>query len=543
MAPVSPAQQVHYQNQPIPQQSYVPHQQQQAQIEHQSTSPPLPVQYQGIMRQEDLPMSPPHQQRTQGLLPPAASNVAVQPQEHSSQAILPVVSRPSDHRIVDLENQRKVDVENTNRAGARINKRLRDLEQSKVQAQQDHDAKDREVRRLQEQLVSVERQRRQDAERNNKQLADLVRSQAASPAASSAGAFDMSALQKVIRETQAHQLTAQDVERVIEEQVSKRLIGMATKQDIQNAGAQMQGALSKVPAGLLQQEVQQAVNRELNNVMQDVASRVNQQRRVAGHGQTDSQSAQDRVQTEFVIEELPDDAVATRSHRARHQSSKTQKQLPPAETSGHTAAASPSATARRILSSAPTQKVLESNRLLATSQVPAVSQRSPEVPVPVQAVITAPSAASGIVAQANAADNALASSRRPNPVVNVEPQGSRLRALKASPAAPGVSENSLASVERSAPRATLSSTNLSPPQNLQRIDTPTSQRQLRAPPAPTRQESLQQPSRSLQQIKPQARQQRQLGAPSTQSEASSGTGQELALQGREVARKPAPSKR
>ena len=107
----------------------------------------------------------------------------------------------------------------------------------------------------------------------------------------------MSALQKVVRETQAHQLTAQDIERVIEEQFSKRLAGMATKQDIQNAGAQMQGALSRVPAGLSQQEVQQAVNRELNNVMQDVANRVNQQRRVARQGQPNprhSQAPQDR---------------------------------------------------------------------------------------------------------------------------------------------------------------------------------------------------------------------------------------------------------
>jgi hypothetical protein len=79
---------------------------------------------------------------------------------------------------------------------------------------------------------AVERQRRQNAERNSQQLADQVRSQATPPAAPSVGAFDMSALQEVVRDTQAHQLTAKDIERVIEEQVSKRLVGMATKQDI-----------------------------------------------------------------------------------------------------------------------------------------------------------------------------------------------------------------------------------------------------------------------------------------------------------------------
>jgi hypothetical protein len=548
MSSVSPVQQVQYQNQPMPQGSHFP--QEQAQITYPSMSPPAPVQrvqyHQEGVRHEGLQQlpPPPQQHRVQELLPPATSTTTAQPQGHSSQTTLPVASGPSDHRVVNLEKRRKVDVENSNRAGARINKRLRDLEQSNVQAQQDHDAKDREVRRLQEQLVSVERQRRQDAERNSKQLADLVRSQAASPAASSAGAFDVSALQTVIRETQAHQLTAQDIERVIEEQVSKRLIGMATKQDIQNAGAQMQGALSKVPAGLSQQEVQQAVNRELNNVMQDVASRVNQQRRVTRHGQPDPQSwqaSQDRVQTDFVVEELPDDAVATRSRRAKHQSIRTQKQLPPAATSGHTAAAIPSTTAQRTL--APTQRALESNQSPARSHIPATSQRPPTVSAPVQAQITAPSADSGLVAQANAADNSLVPSGKSNPVVNTTTQGSRIRALKASPAAPDVSENSLAKVKRSVPRATLPSSDVAPPQNPQRIVGPVAQKQLPAPPAATRQESPQQPNRSLQQIEPQARQQGQLEAPSTQSEASSGVGQKLVLQGREVARKPPPSKR
>jgi hypothetical protein len=214
-----------------------------------------------------------------------------------------------DRRYSELERQRNQDIENMNCAGADINKRLRELEQSGARVKSEHEAKDREVRRLQEQLAAVERQRRQDAERNSQQLAELVRSQAASPSAQ-APAFDMSALQRVIRETQTQQLSAQDIKRVIEEQVSKRLAGMATKADIQNAGAQMQTALSQVPAGLNEEQVQQAVNRELNSVMQDVASRVNQQGRISGQMQQSPQpweTPQGRVQTEFVIEEIPDE--------------------------------------------------------------------------------------------------------------------------------------------------------------------------------------------------------------------------------------------
>ena len=526
-----------------------------------------------------------------------------QPDECPPQAARPISSRPNDHRIMNLERQRRTDVEDTNRAGAEIHKRLQDLERSKTQAQQDHDGKDREVRRLQEQLASVEGQRRQDAERNSQQLADLVRSQATSSAASSAGNFDMSALQRVVRETQAHQLTAQDIERVIEEQVSKRLAGMATKQDIHDAGAQMQSALSRVPAGLSQQEIQQAVNRELNTVMQDVANRVNQQRRVGEQGRPDPrtrQASQERVQTEFVVEELPDDAVATRSHRAKHHGVRPQKQLSPAGMSVHAIAAG-SSSKTQLSSSAPMVGARGSNRPLVTSQVPAIeqiqaiSQRS-TVPAHVRAQITAPYAAPGPVTPAVVADNSLVTSRRPNPSVNVAPrgprlralepspaaidvsessltrterpiptttssqistprntqrieepatqaqlnpvasvapQGPRLRALEASPAASDVSEQCLARMDRSLPRATLASNNISPLQNRQRIE-------VLAPhvatPAATNQQILQQPIRHLRQIGPASMQQRQL-EPSTQSEASSGTGQELVLQGREVARK------
>jgi hypothetical protein len=649
MSPVAPVQQVQHQNQPMPQGNYFP--QQQAQITYQPMSP-LPqvqqTQYQDAVSQKGLPKSQSEQQRIEELLPPAIFTTAVQPQEsdqrhiyqhhpatqgyavpqlpHTQRAPPQVLqtppeaptqrvlryqpheepsqtarqsSRPNDHRIMNLERQRRTDVEDTNRAGAEIHKRLRDLEQSRVQAQQDHDAKDREVRRLQEQLTSVERQRRQDSERNSQQMADLVRSQVAT-LAPSAAPLDMSALQKVVRETQAHQLTAQDIERVIEEQVSKRLAGMATKQDIQNAGAQMQGALSKVPAGLSQREVQQAVNQELNNVMQDVANRVNQQRRVGGQGQPDprlQQAAQDRVQTEFVVKELPDDAVATRSYRPRQHGGRTHRQLSPAEMSGQAAADGPSKTTQRALSSVPELGAIGSNQWSATNQVPAVPRRY-AAPTPDRAQITAPYATTASVPSVTIADNALVTSRRPNPVLasqlralevspaalggpetslarterpvpmanmtmsqistprdtqrievpttqaqlnhvaSVAPQGPRLRALEASPAAPGVSEHSLARMERSLPRASLASTNVSSPQTRQRMEVPAPQRQLVAPPAVTRQQISQQPSHRLQQSEAPLTQQRQLEAPATRSDAFSGTGQELVLQGREIARKP-----
>jgi hypothetical protein len=339
----------------------------------------------------------------------------------------------------------------------------------------------------------------------------------------------------------------------------------------------MQGALSQVPAGLSQQEVQQAVNRELNNDMQDVANRVNQQRHVGRQGHPDSLSwqasqdrvSQDRVQTDFVVEELPDDAVATRSPRARQQGSGLQKQLPPAEMSGHAAAAGPLTTTQRTLSSAPTAGAPESNQSSTTTHVPSISQR-PTAPARVHTQITAPcarpgpippniavdhafvtsrnqnsavdvasqrprlraleaspagvsedslarversvsSAASHVTApyatqgsvRLAAVDNALVTSRTPNPVMNVIPQGSRFRALEASPASPSIPENALVRVERSVPRPTLPSSDVSP-QALRRTEAPAAQRQILDPLTAGRPEILQQPSRRFQQIEPPA---------------------------------------
>ena len=584
MLPVPSVQQVQYQNQPGPQGECFPRQQ--AQIAYSPMTPPAPVhqaQYQGVARQEDLPQLPPQRQQ-QRLLPPDVAvqrpqyqqrlyqqqqttqhdavsrspraqtasprvlqsppeaptqrKLQSQPSEQPLQTALSISSRPNDHRLMNLERQRKADVESTNRAGAEIHRRLQDLEQSRTRAQQDNDAKDREVRRVQDQLNTVERQRCQDAERNSQQLADLVRSQATTPA-STTGSFDMSALEKVVRETQAYQLTAHDIERVIEEQVGKRLAGMATKQDLQNAGAQMQGALSKLPAGLSQQEVQQAVSRELNNVMQDVADRVHQQRRDGGQGQLGSQSVQNRVQTELVVEELPDDAVATRSGRAR-QHGGTQRQLLPAEMGGRPAVATSSTITQLVVPPAPKIGAPGSNQPPTTSHVPPVLQSST---APVQAQIAAPCAGPRPINPNVVTNNALVTSKRPIAAINIAPQDSRLRALESSPAAPSLPENVLAREERSVSGTNIPFGEESPPRNLQRVEAPAAQRQIVAPPAATRQQILQQPTRRvLQQIKPAPEEQRQLGAPPTQSEESLGIGQELVLQGREVARKT-PGKR
>jgi hypothetical protein len=441
---------------------------QQGQIQQQGLHNPLPIspmaaqpqlQYtQNIYQQTQSQQSPSSQAPTvQNPYPQALQQQPLAQQrpqityiEQPSQSQQSVQQRPQQpdqgDRFQDLEKQRKKDLENMNRAGSEINKRLQELEQSKTRAQTDQQAKDHEVRKLKEQLASVERQRRQDAERNSKQLADLVRSQATSPPAQTP-AFDMGDLQKVIQGMQSQQLSGQDIERVIGEQVNKRLSGMATKADIQNAGAQMQNALNQVPAGLNEAQVQQAVNREFNNVIQDVANRVNQQRRIAGPGNRAPQSGQipqDRVQTEFVIEELPDEGSATQPPNPGYNSS-AQRALPSAGHNNTGSAIAPRAVAQTS-SSMPLQRPAASMQPSGRSQYPAIEGNSLQAPQRAESGRTQPLA---IGATPTVSASTATVQGRPNSHTQAASRGPQLAVLGAPPVAPTVPGNALALADRS----------------------------------------------------------------------------------------------
>lgn len=424
-----------------------------------------------------------------------------------------------------------------NRAGAEINKRLRDLEKNSTSVQSSHEAKDQEVRRLQEQLAAVERQRRQDAERNSQQLAELVRSQATSPSAQ-APAFDMSALERVIRETQTQQLSAQDIERVIEEQVSKRLAGMATKADIQNAGAQMQNALSQVPAGLNEEQVQQAVNRELNSVMQDVANRVNQQRRLAGQMQQDPQpwqTPQRHVQTEFVIEELPDEVTVIQSHGAAAEA-KPQRTLSPAGDQGVGSTFTPGAT--QYGNAYPTSAY---NEVQSTSQGALVAGQ--------------PSGGSQYAAiEAGQPHAYIGASQHAHTPVSSITDSYRHAAIETTPMAPNVPGNALAPSNMFVPTATSPSNALVPAASSTQYDLAQVHPQYAAAqPAPTHEWGVH-PSSPIGAARPQGQleaapaqmqqmqqisgfaPQKQLEAPPSSSVEYPTTGQELVYQSRDLER-------
>lgn len=544
--------------------------QQQNQLTYEATSPApqAPTQFwDNVSLQQQQPSLPPPPPPVQSGPPPMSPPPQTQPPSQPSrlQIELPSSSQNApnyDNRFEKLERQRKQDIQSMNREGAEMNKRLanlehsrrhdkesleardreirqlreqtasnqqqqlqhrendrriRELEHSKSSTQKAGEAKDQEIRRLNEQIASLYRSKHQDSERHSQQVADLARRQVATPAPSQS-AFDMSALQKVIRETQVQQLPSQDIERVIEEQVSKRLTGMATKADIQNAGLQMQNALSSVPKGLSEAQVQQAVNRELNNVMQDVTRRAQekqqQQRRIEGQMQNNAQpprNSSNQVRTDFRIEELPDRPGSERKQRA----------IGPAPAPGSKPVVQPPPTKQKALPAAPPPE----------TSMPSRSNGKPH-----RAALEAPPPPN--------APNAPMRSQRPAIPSNPAPNRGQHAAIEVAPAGTDVPSNASARVERPTPKAAAPQARMDRNALVQAGSRPQMQ--------PNSCSQVRPQSTVVQRAQPQvsanprpcmSRQipasapQRQLEAPPPGSQTNFGNGMELVRQGQDVARK------
>lgn len=403
--------------------------------------------------------------------------------------------------------------------------RWRDLERSRVSAQKESEVKDREIRALTEQVAAIERLRQQDAARNSQQMAEIVRSQATTPAV----AFDMSALQNVIEETKAQQLSSRDIERVIEDQVTKRLAGMATKADIQDAGLKMQTALSAVPQGLSEVQVQNAVRRELNNVMEDVARRVRHQRGVENQRQR-QQVSQGRVQTEFVVEELPEDPMGPSTSGSSCREREQRKNAAGAASRGTSDAAS-----RRTMSALPD---------IPTS--PGVSPARPKQPIVTGTHKFSPDAyqlvaLEGLSKCSNEPAGQISRLETMQPVID-HPSSALVRQLSQGNVQPHVIPRDQDHCIRLQSAQTQHHSNMQAGLQSLRIGPPSAQRQLEAPPLPshdqgsiTQQVSLPvQPAlRQIQTAVPQG----QIEASRSAAQDHVGSGPELVRQGFDVARK------
>lgn len=178
---------------------------------------------------------------------------------------------------------------------------------------------DAELRSLREQNAKMASQRLADAERHSQQLAAALAKQASSshntlsaPPPAPQPAFDVSAMQKVIKETQAQQLSKADVEAVVRDSFAS-LGHLATKQDIEAAGGRLQGVLEGMPRGASEGSVSRAVDDGLQRAIEGRAERlqgalVAQQEARMLEGRRDQampwQQDSGRIGTDFVIEEI-----------------------------------------------------------------------------------------------------------------------------------------------------------------------------------------------------------------------------------------------
>lgn len=146
----------------------------------------------------------------------------------------------------------------------------------------------------------------------------VLQSQVSTPQPASP-AIDMGALQKIISEGGAEQISKADIKQLIDDAVSKQLSGVARSSDLELAASRMERNLHKV-AGASNAQVAQQVQRELTSAISQVERHMDtrQQRIAASQHQhkASPQSNWSQVQTHFTIEELPNDDEQKRTPTA-----------------------------------------------------------------------------------------------------------------------------------------------------------------------------------------------------------------------------------
>nr|OQO21708.1 hypothetical protein B0A51_12862 [Rachicladosporium sp. CCFEE 5018] len=271
---------------------------------HSSSTSLAPVQQQ-ITYHSSSHSSPPVQQQPAQIH--YTQNVFHQapPQSQPQQLQVSSQNRIAGHneRFQVIKETRDNDMSDINEQGAAMKTAIRELEQQvkhlASQKRQD-DSSQRQIRDLQDQIAAAARQQLEDARRHYAEMEELRRSKKLAPQQQAPG-LDMDALRKVILETQAKQTSAADVQRAVEEAVARRLVGVARREDLEAASSSMQKALSKVPQGASEEQVQNAFGRELNKIVERVERH---QRREIEAASPPQQQPWSRPQPEFTVEEI-----------------------------------------------------------------------------------------------------------------------------------------------------------------------------------------------------------------------------------------------
>ncbi|TKA62851.1 hypothetical protein B0A55_11667 [Friedmanniomyces simplex] len=220
----------------------------------------------------------------------------------------------------------------------------KDLEVAKLQSKlnAEREKKDRELATVQSRLeaerekkeielatmqsrLDAERLEKLDQERKYSQQLAAFADKAATPQPTPM--IDLSPLQTVLAELSAQRLQKSDIATLVEDTMVRQLRGVARAEDLASSTSKVQKALNKLPASATAADVQKAVERGIDDVMQKASGSQGRRQQAAIEAKPsyqpnpwDQQASQSRVTTEYTVEEIPDDqpfASASRAPKSR----------------------------------------------------------------------------------------------------------------------------------------------------------------------------------------------------------------------------------
>jgi hypothetical protein len=161
----------------------------------------------------------------------------------------------------------------------KVDSRLQRLEESHAKNREQHEAKDRELaaarareQQLQEQLLKAEQS-------HNRAMVEMAAAQAAATQPTTP-ALDMAALRKVIDEVQKDKISKDDIKQLVGDAVQAQLAGVAKSSDIDSAASRMEKGLNKLLASAPIDQIQGAVQRELEKAIRKVSKKMPMQQQM-----------------------------------------------------------------------------------------------------------------------------------------------------------------------------------------------------------------------------------------------------------------------
>ncbi|KAK3679821.1 hypothetical protein LTR78_000197 [Recurvomyces mirabilis] len=146
-------------------------------------------------------------------------------------------------------------------------KREEERQQAILQFQQQQEKQNQDMAAMRQQLEYERSQKFEIEQSHSRELAALAAQSASWPQTGSAE------LQKVLAELQAHSLKDRDVARLVEETMSRQLQGVARSEDLENSVAKVQKSLGQLPASASAADVQDAVSKGIDDMVQKAAAR------------------------------------------------------------------------------------------------------------------------------------------------------------------------------------------------------------------------------------------------------------------------------